>query len=296
MSDERMQANDFPPEVLGLFDKYVHGMIDRRAFLEGAAKFAFAGMTAVGMLEALKPRYSWARQVDPSDPRIQARYEEYESPNGHGTMRGYMASPAEGPPKAAVLVIHENRGLNPYVEDVVRRFGAADFLAFGPDALTPLGGYPGNDDEGRQMQSQLDRAKITEDFVAAAEFLMSHEESTGRVGAVGFCFGGGMVATLAVRLPGLGAGVPFYGRQPAAEDVPAIQAPLLIHYGGLDERVNAGWPAFEEALKANGKTYTMHMYDGSNHGFHNDTTPRYDEAAATLAQERTMAFFNQHLR
>jgi len=296
MTDTRKTADDFPREVLSLFDKYVHGFIDRRAFLEGAAKFAVAGMTAVGFLEALSPRYSWARQVEPDDPRIQARYVEYESPNGNGTMRGYMASPAGGAPKGAVLVIHENRGLNPYIEDVVRRFGAADFLSFGPDALTPLGGYPGNDDDGRTMQRELDRGKMTEDFVAAAEFLMAHEESTGKVGAVGFCFGGGMVNTLAVRLPNLGAGVPFYGRQPEAEDVPQIQAPLMINYAGLDERVNAGWPAFKEALDANGKDYTMHMYEGVNHGFHNDTTPRYDEAAATLAQERTMAFFNEHLR
>jgi carboxymethylenebutenolidase len=296
MSDERQSADEFPPEVLKLFDRYVHGFIDRRAFLSEAGKFAFAGMTAAAMLDALSPRYAWARQVAPDDPRIQARYVEYDSPNGSGRMRGYMASPAGGPPKAAILVIHENRGLNPYIEDVVRRFGAADFLAFGPDALTPLGGYPGNDDEGREMQRQLDRATMTEDFVAAAGFLKTHEESTGRVGAVGFCFGGGMVNTLAVRLPDLRAGVPFYGSQPPAEEVPKIRAPLLIHYAGLDERVNAGWPAFKEALDANGKTYTMYMYEGVNHGFHNDTTPRYDEAAATLAQERTMAFFNEHLR
>jgi carboxymethylenebutenolidase len=194
------------------------------------------------------------------------------------------------------LVIHENRGLNPYIEDVVRRLGAAGFLALGPDALTPLGGYPGNDDEGREMQRQLERATMTEDFVAGAEFLMSHPESTRRVGAVGFCFGGGMVGTLAVRLPNLGAAVPFYGSQPDPDDVARIEAPLLIHYAGLDERINAGWPAFEEALQASGKTYTMHMYPNANHGFHNDTTPRYDEAAATLAQERTIAFFNEHLR
>jgi carboxymethylenebutenolidase len=212
-------------------------------------------------------------------------------------MRGYMARPANMTGrKAAVLVIHENRGLNPYIEDVVRRFAAADFLSFGPDALTPLGGYPGNDDAGREMQASLDRNVITEDFVAAAEFLMAHPESTGRVGAVGFCFGGGMVNTLAVRLPNLGAGVPFYGGQPPAEDVPRIQAPLMIQYAELDERVNAGWPAYEQALRANGKSYVMHMYPGTNHGFHNDTTPRYDEAAAKLAQERTIAFFDQHLR
>lgn len=296
MSDERRHADEFPPEVLKLFDRYVHGLIDRRAFLTEAGRFTFAGMSAAAMLDALSPRYSWARQVEPDDPRIQARYVEYDSPDGSGRMRGYIASPAGGPPKAAVLVIHENRGLNPYIEDVVRRFGAADFLALGPDALTPLGGYPGNDDEGREMQRRLDRDTMTEDFVAAFGFLKTHGESTGRVGAVGFCFGGGMVNTLAVRLPDLAAGVPFYGSQPPAEDVPKIRAPLLIHYAGLDERVNAGWPAFREALDAAGTTYTMHMYEGVNHGFHNDTTPRYDEAAARLAEERTIAFFNEHLR
>lgn len=296
MTEKRLRASDFPQEVLSLFDRYVHGLIDRRAFLDGAARFAVGGLTAAGMLEALRPRYAWAQQVAPDDARIQAEYVEYPSPKGSGTMRGYLARPAGGGKKPAVLVIHENRGLNPYIEDVVRRMAAADFLAFGPDALTPLGGYPGNDDEGRQMQSQLDRATMTEDFVAAAEWLMTHPDSTGKVGAVGFCFGGGMVNTLAVRLPNLAAGVPFYGGQPAAEDVPRIQAPLLIHYAGLDERVNAGWPAYEAALKANGKTYTMQMYEGVNHGFHNDTTPRYDEAAAKLAQDRTIAFFNQHLR
>lgn len=296
MSDERMKASDFPPEVLGLFDRYVHGMIDRRAFLDGAAKFAVGGLSAAAMFEALRPQYAWAQQVSPDDQSIEAEYVEFDSPNGHGTMRGYMAQPAGTGRKPAVLVIHENRGLNPYVEDVVRRFAAADFLALGPDALTPLGGYPGNDDEGRQMQSELDRGKMMEDWVAAAEFLMSHPMSTGRVGAVGFCYGGGVVNNLAVRLPNLGAGVPFYGSQPAAEDVPNIQAPLMIQYAGLDTRINAGWPEYEESLKANGKSYVMHMYDGVNHGFHNDTTPRYDLAAATLAQERTIAFFNEHLR
>jgi carboxymethylenebutenolidase len=297
MSDERMKASDFPKEVLSLFDKYVHGVIDRRGFLDGAAKFAVAGMSALAMLEALRPRYAWARQVEPDDARIRAEYVEYPSPRGSGTMRGLYARPATGDgPWPGVLVIHENRGLNPYIEDVVRRFAAANFIALGPDALTPLGGYPGNDDEGRQMQSQLDRSAMTEDFVAGAEWLMGHDDSTGRVGAVCFCFGGGMVGTLAVRMPNLAAGVPFYGGQPAAEDVPRIQAPLMIQYAGLDERVNAGWPAFEEALRAHGKTYVMHMYEGANHGFHNDTTPRYDEAAARLAQERTMAFFNEHLR
>jgi carboxymethylenebutenolidase len=297
MTKNRMTAADFPQEVLTLFDQYVHGMIDRRGFLDGSAKFAVGGMTAASFLDALSPDYAWAAQVPEGDERVRLEYVEYDSPKGSGTMRGYMARPTgSSGPWPAVLVIHENRGLNPYIEDVVRRLGAAGFLAFGPDALTPLGGYPGTDDEGRAMQRQLDRGTMTEDFVAGAEFLMSHPESTGKVGAVGFCFGGGMVGTLAVRLPNLAAGVPFYGSQPAADDVPSIQAPLLIQYAGLDERINAGWPAFEAALQANNKTYTMHMYPGVNHGFHNDTTPRYDEAAATLAQERTIAFFNEHLR
>ncbi len=297
MSSERKRASDFPREVLDLFDKYVHGVIDRRGFLDGAAKFAAGGLTAAAILESLRPTYAWAQQVPADDARIRAEYVEYPSPRGSGTMRGYMATPVDmSSRKPAVLVIHENRGLNPYIEDVVRRFAAADFLAFGPDALTPLGGYPGNDDAGREMQARLDRDTILEDFVAAAEFLMAHPQSTGRVGAVGFCFGGGVVNTLAVRLPNLGAGVPFYGGQPTDEEVARIQAPLMIQYGEFDERVNAGWPAFERALRANGKFYVMHMYAGTNHGFHNDTTPRYDDAAARLAQERTIAFFNQHLR
>lgn len=294
---ERKKASDFPKEILKLFDGYVHGFIERRDFLEGAAKVLGGGAAALGVLSALQPEYAWAEQVPADDARIRAEYVEYPSPNGSGTMRGYMAVP-EGPrePKPAVLVIHENRGLNPYIEDVVRRFAAADFVALGPDALTPLGGYPGNDDEGRAMQREMDRDVMMEDWVAAFEFLSAHETSTGRVGAVGFCYGGGVVNLLAVRLPNLGAGAPFYGSAPPAEDVTAIQAPLLINYAGLDERVNARWPEYKEALDANGKTYTMHMYEGANHGFHNDTTPRYDEEAAMLAQERTIAFFNEHLR
>lgn len=294
---ERKKASEFPQEILALFDGYVHGFVERRDFLEGAAKVLGGGGAALAMLEALRPHYAWAEQISPDDETIHAEYVEYPSPDGSGTMRGYMAVP-EGATEAnpAVLVIHENRGLNPYIEDVVRRFAAADFVALGPDALTPLGGYPGNDDEGRQMQRRLDRDVMMEDWVAAFEFLRTHPTSTGRVGAVGFCYGGGVVNNLAVRLPNLGAGAPFYGAAPSSEDVPAIQAPLLIHYGGLDERVNAGWPDYKQALDANGKTYTMHMYEGANHGFHNDTTPRYDEDAARLAQERTMAFFNEHLR
>jgi carboxymethylenebutenolidase len=294
---ERKRASDFPKEVLALFDGYIHGFIDRRAFLEGAAKVVGGGAAAVAVLDALQPRYAWAAQVPEADERIRAEYVEYDSPNGSGTMRGYMAVPdGATEPKPAVLVIHENRGLNPYVEDVVRRFAAADFVALGPDALTPLGGYPGNDDDGRTMQRQLDPAVMMEDWVAAFEYLRTRSTSTGRVGAVGFCYGGGVVNQLAVRLPNLGAGVPFYGAAPASEDVAQIQAPLLIQYGGLDERINARWPEYHDALEAGGKTYTMHMYEGANHGFHNDTTPRFDEEAATLAQERTVAFFNEHLR
>lgn len=297
MSKRRGKASDFPKEVLALFDGYVHGFIDRRAFLDGAAKVVGGGAAALTVLEALRPNYAWAEEISPDDARIQTEYVEYPSPQGSGTMRGYMARPSDmSTPKPAVLVIHENRGLNPYIEDVVRRFAAANFLALGPDALTPLGGYPGTDDEGREMQRQLDRGTMMEDWVAAFEFLRTHEGCTGKVGAVGFCYGGGVVNALAVRLPNLGAGAPFYGRQPASEDVPSIQAPLLIHYGGLDERVNAGWPDYESALEASGKAYTMHMYEGANHGFHNNTTPRYDEEAATLAQDRTVAFFNEHLR
>lgn len=296
MTDDRKRADDFPPEVLKLFDQYVHGMIDRRGFLDGARRFAIGGLTALGMLEALRPRYAWARQVAPDDPGIRAEYVEYPSPSGSGMMRGYMAAPVGGGRKPAVLVIHENRGLNPYVEDVVRRLGAADFLALGPDALTPLGGYPGNDDDGREMQSRLDRDTMVEDFEAGARFLMSHPESTGRVGAVGFCFGGWVVNTLAVRMPDLSAGVPFYGTQPDPADVPRIRAPLMIHYAGLDERVNAGWPDFRDALDASGKDYVMHMYEGASHGFHNDTTPRFDASAARLAQDRTIDFFNERLR
>lgn len=297
MTRERMRAEDFPKEVLDLFDKYVHGQIDRRDFLDRSARFAAGGMTAATFLDALSPEYAWAAQVPESDERVRPEYVEYPSPNGSGTMRGYLARPTESEaPWPAILVIHENRGLNPYIEDVVRRFAAAGFLSLGPDALTPLGGYPGTDDEGREMQRRLDRDTMTEDFIAGARWLMGHPESTGDVGAVGFCFGGGMVGTLAVRLPDLGAGVIFYGSQPDAADVPRIQAPLLINYAGLDERINSGWPSFQEALDQHERTYTMHMYPDVNHGFHNDTTPRYDEEAASLAQERTIAFFSEHLR
>ena len=293
---ERKKASDFPPQVLKLFDGYIHGMLSRREFLDGAAKFAVGGFTAAAMLESLRPNYAFAQQVPKDDDRIKTEYLTYPSPQGSGTMRGYFARPAKPGKLPGVVVIHENRGLSPYIEDVARRLAVANFLAFAPDALTPLGGYPGDDEKAAQMFGQLDSAKRTEDLIAAYGFLKSRPDCTGRVGAVGFCFGGTMVNTFAVRLPDLAAGVPFYGGQPSAADTAKIKAPLLIHYAGLDESVDAGWPAFEAALKANGVKYEMYMYPGTNHGFHNDTTPRYDEDAAKLAWLRTVAFFNAHLR
>ncbi len=255
------------------------------------------GLSAAAILESLNPKYVQAQQIPEDDPQLRTETIEYPSPQGSGTIRAYLARPANSSGNLpGVVVIHENRGLNPHIKDVARRTGLAGFLALAPDALTPLGGYPGNDDEGRTLQRQLDRGKMTEDFVAAALHLKSHPECSGRIGVVGFCFGGGMANTLAVRLPDLAAAVPFYGGQPAAEEVPKIKAPLLLHYGGLDTRVNKGWPDYEAALKANGVTYTAHIYEGANHGFHNDTTPRYDQAAATLAWQRTIDFFNQTLR
>lgn len=293
---QRKKASDFHPRILEMYDGYVHGKMSKREFLTGAGKYAAVGVTGAMVLESLQPNYALAQQVMPDDPSIETMVVSYESPDGNGTIKGLMAKPAGATGKLpAVLVIHENRGLNPYIEDVVRRAAKAGYLAFGPDGLTPLGGYPGNDEDGRAMQKQIDGGKLMADFFAAFEFLTDHEGSTGKVGAVGFCYGGGVCNALAVAYPEMGASVPFYGRQPTAEDVAAIQAPLLIHYGELDERINAGWPAYEEALKANGKAYEAHIYAGANHGFHNDTTPRYDEDAAKLAWERTLAHFAAHL-
>ena len=294
---QRKKAHEFDQRILEIYDGYVHGKMTKRDFIRNAAKYTAVGVTGTMILEQLQPNYAWAQQVDPDDPAIETMVASYESAEGHGTISGLMAKPAgvDGP-LPAVLVVHENRGLNPYIEDVVRRAAKAGYLAFGPDGLSPLGGYPGSDDEGREMQRSLDRAKLMADFFAAFEYLRDHEGSTGKVGAVGFCYGGGVCNALAVAYGDLAASVPFYGRQPNAEDVPAIEAPLLIHYGGLDERINKGWPAYEAALKANGKTYTAHIYEGANHGFHNDTTPRYDEEAATLAWDRTIAFFGETLR
>ena len=294
---ERKKASDYPQELLDIFHEYQHGEIDRRAFLERAAKFAVGGLTSVAILESLTPNYAWAQQVQKGDARIKTGYETVPSPQGNGTIKGYFATPANARGKfPAVLVIHENRGLNPYIEDVARRLAVANFIAYAPDGLTSVGGYPGDDQQGGQLFNKVDRPKMFEDFVASAEWLKSHAQSTGKVGAVGFCFGGGICNQLAVRLPDLAASVPFYGRQANAADVPKIKAPLLLHYAANDQGVNAGWPAYEEALKANGKTYTAYTYENTQHGFHNDTTPRYDEAAAKLAWSRTLEFFNKYLR
>jgi carboxymethylenebutenolidase len=295
---KRKTAADFHQDLLNLYDDFAHGRIDRRGFVERASRFAAGGLTGAALLEMLSPNYAFAEQVAKDDPRIEAAYAEYDSPQGAGKMRGLLAKPAKAAGKLpGVVVIHENRGLNPYIEDVARRVAVAGFVAFAPDALFPLGGYPGSDDKGRELQAKRDPAQMTEDFIAAAKWLAKHEACDGKVGVVGFCYGGGMANTLAVRLPDvIKAAVPFYGKQPAAEDVPKIKAALLIHNAELDTRVNEGWPAYEEALKKAGVKYTQHMYPKANHGFHNDTTPRYDEAAAKLAWERTIAFFNETLK
>ena len=292
----RMTAKDFPQELLDLYDYYAHGKITKREFLNGAAKFAVAGVTAAMLLDQLSPDYALAQQVDPDDAAIETQRITYPSPNGHGEVNAYLVKPAGATGKLpAVLVIHENRGLNPYIEDVARRLGKAGFMAMAPDGLTSVGGYPGTDDKGRELQRTVDREKLLNDFFAGFEYLLNSDDGTGKVGAVGFCYGGGVVNAIAVAYPELAAGVPFYGRQADAADVPKIQAPLMLQFAELDERINAGWPAYEEALKANGKDYVAHMYPGVNHGFHNDTTPRFDQEAAKLAEERTVAFFKEHL-
>jgi len=303
---ERKKASDFDPQLLGLFHRYVHGGISRREFLDGAAKFAVGGLTAAALWDMLRPNYALAQQVPEDDKRIKAEYAMYPSPKGNssnGQMRGLVARPASGDKFPVVVVIHENRGLNPYIEDVVRRLAVAGFMALGPDAIWPLGGYPSVDKYGAEadekalgMQRQLDGAKITEDFVAAAEFLLKHPQSTGKLGAVGFCFGGGMVNRLAVRMPQLAAGVPFYGAAPAMEGVPKIKAVLLLQFAEQDPNINKRWPEYEAALKANNVKYEAFTYPKTNHGFHNDTTPRYDEGAAKLAWQRTIDHFNKTLK
>ena len=292
----RLTAKDFDPKLLELYDFYAHGMITKRQFLDGAAKYAVGGLTAAGILGLMAPNYALAEQVSFNDEAIVPEYITYPSPNGHGEVRGYLVRPAgvEGP-IPAVVVVHENRGLNPYIEDVARRLAKAGFMALAPDGLTSVGGYPGNDAEGRELQSSVDPEKLMNDFFAAVEFMMAHEGSTGNVGITGFCYGGGVANAAAVAYPELKAAVPYYGRQPDAADVPKIEASLLIHYAGLDDRVNEGWPAYEAALKEAGTDYEAYIYPGVNHGFHNDSTPRYDEAAAELSWERTLAHFREHL-
>ena len=295
---DRKRASEYPQELLDLFHEYQHGDISRRDFLDRAGKFAVGGLTVAAIFEGLRPNYAWAQQVPKDDARIKVGYETVQSPQGNGSIKGYFARPATASGKLpGILVIHENRGLNPYIEDVARRFAVANFVAFAPDGLTSVGGFPGNDEQGAVKFREVNGPKMFEDFVAAAGWLKSRPESTGKIGAVGFCFGGGVVNNLAVRLGAdLAAGAPFYGRQAGADEVPKIKAPLMLHYAGNDQGVNSGIEAFETALKANGKTYTKYVYDGTQHGFHNDTTPRYDEAAAKLAWSRTLEHFNKYVR
>jgi carboxymethylenebutenolidase len=295
---ERTKASDYPQELLDLFHEYQHGDITRRDFLERAKKFAVGGVTAMALYESLKPNYAWAQQVPKDDARIKTSYETVQSPQGNGSIKGYFAKPANASGKLpGVLVIHENRGLNPYIEDVARRFAVANFIAYAPDGLTSVGGFPGNDEQGAVKFREVNGPKMFEDFVASAAWLKARPDSTGKIGAIGFCFGGGVVNNLAVRLGAdLAAGAPFYGRQPGADDVAKIKAPLMLHYAANDQGVNQGIPAYEAALKANNKPYQLFTYEGTQHGFHNDTTPRYDEGAAKLAWSRTLEFFDKNVR
>lgn len=295
--NSRLKASDFHPDLLGLFDLYVHGLVDRPSFLERAAKFAGPGLTAAGLLDALNPQFAQAQQVAPNDERLHGEYVELPSPNGNGKVRGYLVRPKKPSGKLpAVLVVHENRGLNPHIEDVARRLALENFLAFAPDALFTLGGYPGDEDKARELFQQLDRPKTVEDFVASEGYLRSHAEGNGKVGVVGFCYGGGIAHTLATRLPDLEAAVPFYGSSPAPELAAQVKAELLVHLAATDERINASFPAYEAALKAAQVKVSAYIYPGTQHGFHNDTTPRYDEAAAKLAWSRTLELFERTLR
>ena len=294
---KEIRKEDLGQEVFDLFDSYVHSKISRREFMDRVSMYAVGGLTVTAIVDYLSPKYVAAQQVRAGDPRLDQEYIEYPSPKGGGTIRGLLATPAGNDAKLpGVVVVHENRGLNPHIEDVCRRAGLANFIALAPDALWPLGGYPGNDDDGRALQRQRDRGEMLEDFIAAFEHLKAHPQCTGNVGVVGFCFGGWISNMMAVRVPDLMAAVPFYGGQAAAEDVPSIQAPLVLHFAGNDARINAGWPAYEAALMEHQKEYTAHFYPKVNHGFHNDTTPRYDEAAAKLAWKRTIDFFDERLR
>lgn len=292
----RLTAKDFPQELLELYDFYAHGRITKREFLDRAGKFAVGGMTAAAILTSMSPNYALAQQVEFTDPDILPEYITYPSPNGHGEVRGYLVrSAGTNGPVPGVVVVHENRGLNPYIEDVARRVAKAGFVALAPDGLTSVGGYPGNDEKGRELQQQVDPAKLMNDFFAAIEFLMASDLTTDKIGITGFCYGGGVSNAASVAYPELAAAVPFYGRQPPVEDVPKIKAPLLLQFAENDANVNAGWPAYEAALKENGKVHEAYIYPGTNHGFHNDSTPRYDEAAAKLASDRTIDWFKQYL-
>lgn len=294
---ERKTAAEYPQELLDLFHEYQHGEMDRRDFLNSIGKFAVGGVTAAAILQSLTPNFAWAQTVPKDDKDIKVGYETVESPQGNGSIKGYLAKPSKGKKFASVLVIHENRGLNPYIEDVARRFAKAGYMAFAPDGLTSVGGYPGDEQKGVALFRTVDGKKMTEDFVASASWLKTRKDSTGKLGAVGFCFGGGMVNQLAVRLgKDLNAGVAFYGNQAGIADVPKIQAPLMFQYAGNDQRINANIAAYEAALKENGKKFESYMYEGKQHGFHNDTTPRYDAEAAKLAWERTLAHFKKYLK
>lgn len=294
---KEIKKEDIKQEVFELYDLYAHNKIDRRQFMDQLSTYAVGGLTVASILAFLMPNYASAQQIKIDDPRLKSEHTEYSSQKGAGKMRGLLSRPANNSKRLpGIIVVHENRGLNPYIEDTARIAALEGFITFAPDALFPLGGYPGNDDEGRAMQQKRDRDEMLEDFIAAYEYLNAHKECSGKVGVVGFCYGGSVSNSLAVRVPGLKAAVPFYGGQPATEDVPKIKAPLLLHYAALDTRVNEGWPAYEAALKSNKKEYTVHIYPDVNHGFHNNTTPRYDEAAAKLAWQRTMDFFKQKLK
>lgn len=288
---------DIQQEVFDLYDEYAHSRIGRREFMQKLSVYAAGTLTVSSMMSFLMPDYESTIQVKPDDPRLKSEYINYQSPKGGGAIKALLSMPKDANAKlGGIVVVHENRGLNPYIEDVARRAALAGFISVAPDALTPLGGYPGNDDAGRELQSKRDKNEMLEDFIAAYDYLKNHKDCNGKAGVVGFCFGGWISNMMAVRIPDLSASVPFYGSQPATEDVPKIKAPLLLHFAALDTRVNEGWPAYEAALKANNKEYTAYMYENANHGFHNDTTPRYDKAAAELAWKRTIDFFNEELK
>jgi carboxymethylenebutenolidase len=292
-----IRKEDIKQEVFDLYDDYAHNRIDRRGFMEKLSTYAVGGVTVASLMSFLMPNYRGAVQIQQNDPRLKSEYINYQSPKGGGSIKALVSRPVDVKGKlGSIVVVHENRGLNPHIEDVARRAALAGFISIAPDMLTPLGGYPGNDDQGRELQSKRDRNEMLEDFIAAAEYIKKDKDANGKVGVVGFCFGGWIANMMAVRMPDLAAAVPFYGGQPAAEDVPKIKAPLLLHFGELDTRVNEGWPAYEKALKENKKDYTAYMYPNANHGFHNDTTPRYDKAQAELAWQRTVDFFNQKLK